>query len=61
MDINNENSKIAKLLTKNSEIVHKNYKLVELFCKNGLYRFENCEFIKNDETSTEILKRLDIM
>ena len=60
-NINNINPRVAQLLTPNKQLIYQNYKIIELFSKKGLVKLPDCDYELPDESSTAILKSLDIL
>lgn len=60
-NIENIDEKLKNVLKLNQNIIYRNFQLVELHSKNGLYNLQDCKFVQPKDTSTIILKRLELL
>ncbi len=60
-NVNNFSERIARLLIENKDRVYRNYSIIELFDKTGLWQLSNCSFTAPKDSSVEILKKFNVL
>ena len=60
-NVNNLSARVRELLIENKERAYRNFSIIELFGKTGLWKKFNCSFEAPKESSVEILKKFDIL
>lgn len=60
-NIDKINERVRIILQQNKDKVYKNYSIVQLFTKCGLYELGECDYKMPNKSSTELLKQLGIL
>lgn len=60
-NVNNLSTRVRELLIENKERAYRNFSIIELFGKTGLWKKSDCSFEAPKESSIEILKKFNIL